>query len=265
MVSLRDEIRPPRPGGIAGRGSGVPLGVAYRGRVREAEAARAGADVVEAVLAVDEVVDPVGQAGEDLRLLRLGQSSVLHGLGEIGLRTRDQRGLQPVDRLALLLCDLGEGGAVAEARLQLRLGDTEVGRRRVEVGEVVPDAVDAAAGADTDERHLACGDPRLHLVALRFRDPTGRDGGVDAVLERLLQRGVQLRGVDAELLGRIGHDCVALLGRCQPVGGDSRPAADECCRDGRDACDLALRPLHLTAPLGVGLTLPVEQRGLRAS
>ena len=63
---------------------------------------------MKAELAVDEIVDPVGQVGEDFRLLCLGQSPVLHGLSEVGLRGRDQGGLQPVDRLALRRCDLGE-------------------------------------------------------------------------------------------------------------------------------------------------------------
>ena len=48
-------------------------------------------------LAVDEAVDPVGQVGEELRLLRLRQPSVLHGLREVGFGIGDERGLQPVD------------------------------------------------------------------------------------------------------------------------------------------------------------------------
>ena len=121
-----------------------------------------------AELAVDEVVDPVGQVGEDLRLLRGGQASVLDGVGEIGFRSRDECVLQPVHGLALFLRDLRESGAVAEARLQLGFGNAEVGRRGVEAREpVVAEAVVAGTAADADERHLAGCDPRLHLVALR--------------------------------------------------------------------------------------------------
>ena len=76
-----------------------------------------------------------------------------------------------------------------------------------------------AADAEADERHLAGGDPRLQLVALGLRDLPGRDGSVDPVRERLLQRRVELGRVDPELLGRVRDDGVALR------SGESRSAA----------------------------------------
>jgi hypothetical protein len=82
-------------------------------------------------LAVDEVVDPVGQVGDDLCLLCLGEAPVLDGLLEVGLRSRDQGVLEPIDGLVLLLGDLGERGALAEARAERLLGDAEVVRRCV--------------------------------------------------------------------------------------------------------------------------------------
>ena len=184
--------------------------------------------------------------------MRLGQPPVLHGLGEVGLGGRDERVLQPVHGLAFLLRDVGEGGAVVEARLQRRLGDAQIACRGVEIGEVVTLAVKATTGADPDERHVTCGDPCLHLVALGLRDLPSRDSGVDAILKRFRQRGVELRRVDSELLGGVGDDRVALLRRRQPVGCDCGAAADQCRCSNCDAGDLALRGLHLAAPLGVG-------------
>ena len=133
---------------------------------------------------------------------------------EVGLRRGDESVGEPGRGLAFGLGDLGECVAVLEARAELRLGDAEVAGRRREVDEaVVAAAMVAHAGTDADERHLTRLDPLLELGALSRRDRARLHGRVDAVFERLLQRGVELVGADAELLRGVGDDRIALLGR----------------------------------------------------
>jgi hypothetical protein len=86
-------------------------------------------------------------------------------------------------------------------------------------------AVVAGAVADTDKRHFAGRDPRLQLVALGLGELPGRDGCVDAIGERVPQRRLEVRGVDAELLRRVRDDRVALRFRREPVGRDGGTAA----------------------------------------
>ena len=122
-----------------------------------------------------------------------------------------------------------------------------------------------AAGADAEQRQVARRNPLLQLFALRLREPAGRDGRVDPVLERLLDRGLDLRRVETELLRHVGDDRVALLRRRELVGGDRGAAAEHGGQCHRAAYDLELEVLlHQTAPLASALTLPVDQGVLSA-
>ena len=92
-------------------------------------------------------------------------------------------------------------------------------------------AVRAVSGADTDERHVAGGDARLHLVALGLGDLPGRNGGVDAILERLLQSCVESPVSTPSCLAASATTAsLSCFGR-QLVGRDRRAATDQCgCR-----------------------------------
>ncbi len=78
-------------------------------------------------------------------------------------------------------------------------------------------AVESAAEHPEPAEHriVACVDSLLELVGLLFGQAALRDCFVDAVLERLLQRVGELRRFDAELLGRIVDDRLALLARLE--------------------------------------------------
>src|SRR5262249_17887438 len=223
MVSASSRTRPAYRARAGSNASGGGIGegrralpVVHAQAAPEAEARPVGHP------AVDEVVDVLLQVREPSLLLRLRQASVLDGLVELVLRVLDERVLEPVDGLVLILGDLGQRLAALELALQPRLGQAEVARGRVEalVEEARPsgpaEAV-AEAGAEArpaaEEREVVRLDPLLQRLALLLRQPAGRDGGIDAVLERLLDRGAQLAGLDAEVLCGVVDDRLALLAR----------------------------------------------------
>jgi len=87
----------------------------------------------------------------------------------------------------------------------------EIARRGIDArSEHVERAVHAEAGA-AEEREVAGLDVLLQLLTLGFCEPTRGDGGVDPVLERLLERRAERAGRDAELLRRVVHHRLALL------------------------------------------------------
>ena len=68
-----------------------------------------------------------------------------------------------------------------------------------------------AEARPAEQRHVAGLDPLLELVALGLRQPARRDGLVDTILERLLQRGAERARLDAQLLGSVVQHCLVLL------------------------------------------------------
>src|SRR4029079_17966612 len=125
--------------------------------------------------------------------------------------------------------------------------------RSVEVSEAVEgeaamsEAAAAEAGSD-EEREVARLDPLLHRRALLLGQAARLDRLVDAVLEGLLERGIQLRRVDAELLRRVVDDRLALVVRRQPVGGEGAAGAHHGQGGGGACCEL--RALLHPAPFG---------------
>lgn len=136
----------------------------------------------------------------------------------------------------------------AEAEAELAVDDVvharlEVGEDRRPLGRGQPAVVAAAiarSGPDADQRHLARLDPLFQVGGPDLGDGAGLDGRVDAVLERLPQRRVELVGADAELLGGVRDDRVALLGGGELRRGDGRSSAE----DGRE-CGGAAGELEL--------------------
>jgi hypothetical protein len=64
---------------------------------------------------------------------------------------------------------------------------------------MVPEPESPVTEAETvvrsvDERRLSLGDLRLERIALLLRQPTGGDGGVDLVVESLLEGGRERTG-----------------------------------------------------------------------
>src|SRR4029079_3049206 len=164
--------------------------------VAEAEPVRAAAEgeAVLGQLAVDQVVEVLLEARKDPLLLGGGEPPRLHGGVELRLRVLEHGVLQSGDRLVLRLGDVGDALAAFEPRAQLGLGQAEVARGRV---EAVHEPVRAARmpepeGRPTEQRQLPGLDALLELLALLLGQAPVGDGRVDAVLERLLQRGAQL-------------------------------------------------------------------------
>jgi hypothetical protein len=119
-------VRPTAEAGLAGAAAEVPTGCR-----------------------VHALGDPLLEVLEDPVALGVGQPSALDGLGEFCLRGRDERVHERGDGLALGLRDLRERLPVPELLSQLRLGEAEEGRRRVQprtgAVAVVPEAEPAAA------------------------------------------------------------------------------------------------------------------------
>src|SRR5262249_20577176 len=154
------------------------------------------------------------------------------------LRAGDDCVHQSVDGLVLRLGDVGERLAALELRAKLRLRQAEIARRGIDArSEHVERAVHAEAGA-AEEREVAGLDVLLQLITLGFWQPTRGDGGVDPVLERLLERRAERAGRDAELLRRVVHHRLALLLRraAELVGGERRPTTGDR-ETGDRACD----------------------------
>ena len=246
--------RPPRPG----RRTGAVLWIRRRSgqRRRARSPAVRAARPAEAGLALDERLDPVGQLGLELVPLRVGEPAVLDRVGELRLGGLDESGDEALDGLALCLGDLRQARAITQLLVQLRLGQAEVVRGRVEAAEeVVAPAVHSAAGADPDEREVAGAEPLLQLLALRLGETARIDRGVDAVGERLFERRLHLRLGNPELLRHVGDDRVTFLGRGHPIGGERCAAADRRGEEGRSACELQLL-LHAVAPSGAFVDPP---------
>src|SRR5205085_2601990 len=137
--------------------------------------------------------------------------------------------------------------------------DGRVRRRRAGwgAGEAAVEAEVVVAVADAVHE---VGDPLLQagedLLLLRLGEPPGGDGGVDPVLERLLQRRAERARRDAELLRRVVHDRLAVARRAEAVGRERGAAAGDR-RGGRHTgADLQLElPVHL-----VSLRLVTDER-----
>src|SRR5215210_2693255 len=83
-----------------------------------------------------------------------------------------------------------------------------------------------------EDRQLPRLDARLDRVALLLRQAPGFDSGVDAILECLLERGVELARLDVELPGGVVDDRLGLLLRraelCRRDGTARRRHGDGC-------------------------------------
>ena len=92
---------------------------------------------------VDEVRDPGLEACQHRVRLRLRQAAGRDRSVELRLDGFEQGRDEPVDRLAMLCCDLRECLAALEFAPELLLRQAEIRRGRVEVGPVlvVPEAV----------------------------------------------------------------------------------------------------------------------------
>src|SRR6184192_75547 len=109
-------------------------------------------------------------------------------------------------------------------------------------------------------------DPLLELVALGLREAAGRDGLVDAILERLLQRGAERARLDAELFRRVvDHRLALLLRRAELGGGECRPAAgDGETGDGADD-HYGLDPAAHQLLLSWNCRVPRKQAGVKSA
>ena len=87
----------------------------------------------------------------------------------------------------------------------------------------------------TEQRILVGVDPLLELGRLLFGQATVLHGFVDAVLQCLLQRVRQLRGLDAELGRRVVDDRLALVIRREHPGRSDRAGRAEPGDEERDA------------------------------
>ena len=186
------------------------------------------------------------QAGNDLVSVGLRQVAIRHRRVQTLRRRGYERVDELVDGLSLVLGDLRERLAAHERRTQLRLAEAEEGCGGVEVAApVMAEATERGArtveaGAD-EQRERGRGDAALHGVALLLCQQAVRHGGVDPVLQRLLECVAELGRVDAKLLGRIVHDCLALSLRRLAVGCHGGAGARD--RKGRTGAGCDLRPL----------------------
>ena len=98
--------------------------------------------------------------------------------------------------------------------------------------------------AEPEEREVAGADPLLEPRALLLRKRAVLDRGVDAVLQRLLERVAQLARPDAELLGRVVDDRLTLLLRRERLRRGDPRTGDNGHEDGDSASDEQVVPLH---------------------
>ncbi len=143
------------------------------------------------------------------------------------------------------------------------------GRRAVVTGA-------ALAAAEREERRVGLGETRLDRRRLGLRERAGGDLRVDLLDHRLLDRGGERCGGDAELLGGVGGDRRALClrrGRRARGCSDRRTAAAEC-REPDDADRGAPAQLACGGPDDVhgrylfrsfDLMNPSDQRRVRAA
>src|ERR671936_214935 len=91
------------------------------------------------------------------------------------------------------------------------------------------------AEGSAEEREVAGVDPRLDRVSLVLCQQAVRDGGIDAILQRGLQRVAERARLHAELLGGVVDDSLTLLLRRSELGRcDRGPTAGDC--DSSDDC-----------------------------
>ena len=202
------------------------------------------------------------------RLLRLGQPPAFTTCARSAFAAATRASTRPATDLPFAFAISASVSPSLEARAQRVLGDAEVACGRVEIGDVVDRRGGLAAGAEADERHVACGDPRLQLVT-----PGPRSGGRPRRRRRPGSRAPVFSA--ASSFAASTPSCFAASAtiaslswlRRRAVGSECRAAADRPPRDrDRAACDLALSALPLVLLLwgGVSGHFPVEQRGLRA-
>src|SRR5947208_537407 len=215
-----------------------------------------------ALLAVDEVREPLRQAGENLLFLRCRQPSRGDGRIEFLLRGGLHGGEEPVDGLALVGGDLRERLARVELRAQLGVGEPEVGCGGGEGADVLEAETGAVAEAAAEERQSPSFDARLQRVTLLLRQPPGGDGRVDAVLERLLQRGGEGARLDAELLRGVVDDGLAVAGRPELRRSNRAAGASGGERRGDSGDDLAPDRANHASPPSSSLCAP-KQPSLR--
>jgi hypothetical protein len=96
----------------------------------------------------------------------------------------------------------------------------------------------------SEERKASRLDPRLQLVALGLGDSTGRDRGVDAILERLFERIAERARRDVETLRSVVDDSLPLVGRRELLRRDRSAAARDREPGGRHRSKLPFRDLH---------------------
>ena len=211
-----------------------------------AEAAPAAAE--PCVRPVDLVRDLGLQRRKDGRLLGGGELAGADGCVELRLRPGDERRDQPVCRLSLGGCDLGERLAVLEIRLDLVGREAEVGRRHAQVGERAdPEGVHphpAAEAGRADERQRPGLDRRLQLIALGLGQRARTDLGVDLVLLGLHERVRERRRRDSKLIGRVGDDRRALGARGVELRRGNRATRASDHQQRHRAADKLLRPRH---------------------
>ena len=166
-------------------------------------------------LAVDEVVEVVGRPLQQLVGLRLRDRAGLDGRVELRLGVGRQRLLEAVDRLALRLGDLGEASSPtsswvrssASVRPRYFAAASSEARRRDGRSRTGDD--DAPAAEERDA--TALGRAGLHRVALRLGDLAGRDRGIDAVVVRALEGGLERRRGDVQPLGDVVQERVLIV------------------------------------------------------
>src|SRR6185503_1369566 len=118
------------------------------------------------------------------------------------LGVRDEGVDEPVHRLALRLGYVCERLPGLELVVELFLAQAQIGRGGVEPAEhlVVLEAVPRAEAGHAEKREIARFEALLQFVGLVFGEMAGRDRGVDALLERALERRGELARRDAVLL-----------------------------------------------------------------
>ncbi len=161
----------------------------------EAAEAALAAEVMERAgeAAVDEARNALLQPRERLVRLCACEPAGGHGGVELLFRSGDQGLHESFDGLAVRGRDLRERLTALELASELGRRQAQVCRRGVQARSVMPEAL---VGAGEEQRKLSGLDPLLQRVALILRQASGRNRGVDAVLEGFLQGVAELRRFD---------------------------------------------------------------------
>src|SRR3954451_8647795 len=171
----------------------------------------------------DQAVQPLVDAGEDLRALVGRELVVLDGLVELRCDRGPHRGLEVRGGLALVLREIDQRLAGAQLRAQLVVAEAEELRGRAErhpgaeaesgpAGRAMAvSEAGASTAAQPARRQPATGrDPLLGFVALLLGQPPGGDRRVDAVARRALERRVELVARDIQALGEVVEERLLL-------------------------------------------------------